>query len=131
MCDHVRCHESPPFQDVSSFAWLRRSVPDLTDSKRGLTSDLSLPGILHARVAESTSEQLPPGSMVVRILHGEDSKLTGGSELCVEVRLQKAGADFVDLGDARNVRNGDLVWCNSNNIAIFLVEGVHVEDPSP
>jgi hypothetical protein len=52
--DHVRRHESPPFQDISPLSWLRRSVLDLANRECGLSSDLGLPSAPHTRIAKCT-----------------------------------------------------------------------------
>lgn len=85
MCDDIRGHKRPPFQDISSLPRLRCVVLDVTNGKRGLASNLSLPVGLQAGVAESAGEKFPSSSMIVGVLHSEDTRVAGRCESGVEV----------------------------------------------
>lgn len=62
------------------------------------------------------------------ILHGENTRLAGRSQIGVEARLQEPRTDLVDLRNASNVCDSHLIWCNTNNVTILAMEVVHVED---
>ena len=64
----------------------------------------------------------------MRVLHRKDTRIPSRCQLGVELRLEEARPDFVDLGGGCNVGNGYFAWRNAYHAAIATVETINVEN---
>jgi hypothetical protein len=67
--------------------------------------------------------------VLVRIPHNEDARFTAGCYAIIPSRLEESAANLVYRGEGFQVTNGDFLWCDADDRAIPLVQGVYIVDP--
>jgi hypothetical protein len=102
--------------------------PNLLHTQQRLLPHDWLPVLYKVRSAETPGQELPAGSVLSGINHGEDTGLGEIGQSLIPVRFEILGPDLVDLSEGVEVCHTDFIRRETNNRAIFLMKRVDVED---
>lgn len=128
MRNNIRSHPNPPLPNINHLAIISHTLHRRTN----LLSGHHLPLAAQRTNTKSPPKQLPPLRVISHIRHLEKtirrtSSFSWPKEV-VEVRLDEAAANLVDLLVGRDVGDEDLVGPGAYKGTVLFVEGVVVLD---